>query len=100
MLVHSLFKHLAIHHNRQGRDAYLPRKPLSREMPLEHLPENHRTGEYISLVVVLGMGVPELRGLPIHCTDDTPDHRSRRLLDLGEPKIRNFRSTPRGNEDI
>lgn len=66
----------------QEQDAYLPRKPFCRAMPLEHLPENHRTRKYVGFVIVLRMGVPKLWSLPIHRPDNTPNHRSRRLLDL------------------
>ena len=69
-------------------------------MPLERLPKYHGTGKDIDLVVVFWMRVPELWRLPIHSSNETANHRSSRLLHLGQPKICNLGRAFGGDKDI
>ena len=51
-----------------------PREFLVRIVPLQDLPEDHRTREDVDLVVVLWMRVPELGRLPVDGAYQAPNH--------------------------
>ncbi len=51
-------------------------------------------------MIILRMGMPQLRSLPINSPNQAPNHRPRRLLDLREPKIGNLRLALRCDEDV
>lgn len=78
----------------------LPRELLVQNMPLQDLPEDHRAGEHIDLVVVLRMRVPELGRLPIDGADQATDHGTGRLFHLRKTKVGDLGNTPRSNEDV
>ena len=82
------------------RSTHLPRELLVRNMPLEHLPKDHRTRENINLMVVLRMRVPELGRLPVDGADQASNHRSCRLLDFSQAKVGDLRTTLGGDEDV
>lgn len=69
-------------------------------MPLQHLPVYHRTRKDIDFVVILRVRMPQFWGLPIDRADQTSNHGSRGLLDLGESKVRNLRRPFRCDEDV
>lgn len=56
----------------------------------QHLPVDQGNGEDVDLVVVLGVRVPQLWGLPVDSSDQTPDHRPSTVLDAGQPKVSYF----------
>ena len=78
----------------------LPGELLVGQVPLEHLPEHHRAREHIHLVIILRVWVPELRSLPVHGPHETADHRPRGLLNLGQPKVGDFRDALVSDEDV
>lgn len=51
-------------------------------------------------MVVLGVGMPEFRSLPVDCADEAANHGTRRLLHFREAKIRNLGSSLLGDENI
>ena len=79
---------------------HLPWELLIRYVPLESLPENHSAREDIHFVIVLRMRMPELRRLPVNSPDETANHGTRRLLDLGQAEVRDLRRPVPGDEDI
>ena len=81
-------------------DTHLPGELLVGLVPLQDFPENHGAGEDINLVVVLGMGSPQFRSLPIDSSNKATDHRSCRLLHLGQPEIGDLGGTFCSDQDV
>lgn len=79
---------------------YLPREFLVRIMPLQHLPIYTRARKDVNAVVVFGMSLPQLWCLPVHCANETSNHRSRGLFDFGQPEVGDFSRALRSDEDI
>ena len=59
-------------------------------MPLKHLPKNHGTREYIYLVIVFRVSVPQFWRLPVDGANKAANHRPGRLLDFGKPEVCNL----------
>jgi hypothetical protein len=70
------------------------------EVPLEHLPVDHRAREDIHLVAIFRMRVPKLRSLPVDRSYQAPNHRPCRLLHFGQSEISNLRNPSGRNQDI
>jgi hypothetical protein len=78
----------------------LPGELLIRKVPLKHLPEDHRTGEHINLVVILGRRRPKLGCLPVNGTNQAPDHGASALLDLSQSKVGNLGMYTTSDENV